>query len=329
MTNKDLIYPIKFTPILQQKIWGGNKLISGFNKKSDLSNIGESWELSGVDSYISKVANGHFKGKLLTELIERYKGSLVGEKIYTKFGNEFPLLFKFIDAADDLSIQLHPNDVLAKERHSSFGKTEMWYVLSAEKDSKLYAGFNKKINQKEYLTYFKNGKILDVIHIDKVQKGDAFFIEVGTIHAIGKGILIAEIQQTSDITYRIYDWDRVDSNGKGRELHTDLALDALNFNKVGSCKLKYDNYINTPNNIYSCKYFTTNKIKTKDNYKRNLKKISSFVVYMCVEGIGTISVEGNKENIQKGETVLIPAQVIEVAFTTTNNLELLEIYINE
>lgn len=299
MENKELIYPIKFIPILQQKIWGGNKLVTEFNKESDLSNIGESWELSGVENFVSIVANGNLAGKTLTELIETHKGDFVGEKVYKNFGNEFPLLFKFIDASDDLSIQLHPNDELAKIRHNSFGKTEMWYVLSADENARLYAGFSKKMDREIYLNHFNKGEILDVIHVDEVKKGDAFFIEVGTIHAIGKGILIAEIQQTSNITYRIYDWDRVDTQGNGRELHTDLALDALDFSKIGTCKLTYEHQENTSNQIYSCQYFTTNKLNITQEINRNISNNDSFIVYMCVEGEGSVFVGGNNENLQK------------------------------
>lgn len=299
MENKELIYPIKFIPILQQKIWGGNKLVTEFNKESDLSNIGESWELSGVENFVSIVANGNLAGKTLTELIETHKGDFVGEKVYKNFGNEFPLLFKFIDASDDLSIQLHPNDELAKIRHNSFGKTEMWYVLSADENARLYAGFSKKMDREIYLNHFNKGEVLDVIHVDEVKKGDVFFIEVGTIHAIGKGILIAEIQQTSNITYRIYDWDRVDTQGNGRELHTDLALDALDFSKIGTCKLTYEHQENTSNQIYSCQYFTTNKLNITQEINRNISNNDSFIVYMCVEGEGSVFVGGNNENLQK------------------------------
>ena len=322
-----ILYPIKFKPILQQKIWGGNKLITELNKKSNILNIGESWEISNVDNFVSKVVNGELKGDSLTALIRQFKGKLVGEKVYRVFRDKFPLLFKFIDANDDLSIQLHPNDKLAKKRHNSFGKTEMWYVVNAGNDSKLYAGFSRKINQEVYLKNFNQGDILDVIHVDKVKKGDAFFIDAGTIHAIGKDILIAEIQQTSDITYRIYDWDRVDSEGKQRELHTNLALEALDFSKVGSCKLDYNIEVNKPNQIYSCKYFTTNKLKINNSLNRDIKAIDSFIVYMCIEGEGAISVEGRKEKIKKGETLLIPGVANYVNISTDNEVNLLEVYI--
>lgn len=321
------LYPVKFSPILQEKIWGGNKLVRLFNKRSNKVKIGESWELSGVKDNISIVSNGEYTGLSLTKLVENYKSDFIGGSVYNVFGNEFPLLFKFIDAADDLSIQLHPNDQLAKERHNSFGKTEMWYVLDVDEKSKLYAGFNQELNKEEYLKYFDKGELLDLIHVDEVKKGDAFFIEVGTIHAIGKGILIAEIQQTSDITYRVYDWDRVDANGQGRELHTELAIDALDFNKIGTCKVDYNNYKNISNQIYSCQYFTTNKLNIENKLDRNISQIDSFVVYMCVEGSGSIKVNNQVEKMIKGETVLIPAIAKEVFLESNDIFELLEVYI--
>lgn len=323
----ELCYPIKFKPILKEKIWGGEQLMTKFNKKSTSKTIGESWELSGVENDISVVENGALKGTNLPTLIEKYTSAFVGDTVYKKFGNQFPLLFKFIDAKENLSIQLHPNDQLAKERHQSFGKTEMWYVLEAEKPAKLYAGFNRPLNKNTYLEAFNKGKILDIICTDAVQKRDAFFIEVGTIHAIGKGVLIAEIQQTSDITYRVYDWDRTNQKGEARELHIEAAMDAFDFNKIGSCKLAYQNTVNTPNTIFSCNYFTTNKLNIKSSITRNIDQIDSFIVYMCVEGSGSIETHGKKERLQKGETVLIPAFCNQLVICSTNNLELLEVYI--
>lgn len=325
--KKEFIYPIKFTPILQHKIWGGNKLKAQFGKVSDVENIGESWELSGVENHTSVVSNGVLQGLSIVDLIKKYTVDLVGEKTYKQFGASFPLLFKFIDAAEDLSIQLHPNDTLAKERHNSFGKTEMWYVLDTDKDAQLYAGFNQQLDKKSYVEAFDKGRILDVLHIDKVRKGDAFFIEVGTVHAIGKGILIAEIQQTSDVTYRIYDWDRTDDNGDSRELHTDLAMEALDFSKVGSCKLNYNNEVNIPNEIYNCKYFTTNKLILDKGLIRDISSIDSFIVYMCIEGNTLITVNNRTEEIRKGETFLIPAAASQVVFSKVNQVSFLEIFI--
>ncbi len=322
-----LEYPIKFTPILKKKIWGGNALVGKFNKKSTKKNIGESWEISGVDEDVSVVSNGELRGVNLNELIREFKGDLVGEKVFDNFGDKFPLLFKFIDAKENLSIQLHPNDELAAKRHNSFGKTEMWYVMHSEENSELYAGLTKKLSKEEYLDYFHKGELLDIIHIDEVSRGDSYFIEVGTIHAIGAGIVLAEIQQTSDVTYRIYDWDRVDSNGNSRELHTDLAIDAIDLSKIGSCKLHYCNKINEVNNVLDCKYFTTNKLFVSDSIYRDYKELDSFIVYMCVSGRGQIVVGDKIEYLEQGNTVLIPAFVKSASICNLFNFELLEVYI--
>ena len=319
-------YPIKFTPILKDKIWGGEKLKTVLNKETSLNNIGESWELSSVDGDISQVSNGALKGQLLTQLIENYKGDLVGEKVYEQFGNKFPLLFKFIDAKENLSIQLHPNDEIAKKLHNSFGKTEMWYVMDADESSELNIGFSEKMTPEKYKQAIENKNILGKLNFEKVSKGDSFFIKEGLVHAIGAGCLIAEIQQTSDITYRIYDWDRVDDQGNERELHTDLALEALDYNAVGANKCQYVKENNQPSNIATCEYFTTNYIKINDLFTRDLSSITSFTVYICVGGAGTISMGTENETIKRGETVLIPANAREVSIKTSE-IELLEVFI--
>ena len=224
------LYPLKFTPIAKETIWGGNKLQQELNKDfSSERKIGESWEISGVTNDISVVANGELKGKNLSELIQEYAEQLLGKKNVQKFGSEFPLLIKFIDANDVLSIQVHPDDELAKERHNSFGKTEMWYVLGAEKESNLIVGFNQEVDQNLYQKKLKEGKLEEILNLEKVEKGSTYFIPAGRVHAIGKGILVAEIQQTSDVTYRIYDYNRKDDQGNTRELHTEWALDAIDY----------------------------------------------------------------------------------------------------
>ena len=319
-------YPIKFNPILKDKIWGGEKLKTVLNKETSLKNIGESWELSSVDGDISQVSNGVLKGQLLTQLIEEYKGDLVGEKVYEQFGNKFPLLFKFIDAKENLSIQLHPNDEIAKKLHNSFGKTEMWYVMDADESSELNIGFSEKMTPEKYKQAIENKNILEKLNFEKVSKGDSFFIKEGLVHAIGAGCLIAEIQQTSDITYRIYDWDRVDDQGNERELHTDLAIEALDYNAVGANKCEYKKEENTPSNVASCEYFTTNYIKIDDLFTRDLSSIESFTVYICVGGQGTIQIGDNTEKVKRGETVLIPANTKEIKIKASE-VELLEVYI--
>ena len=319
-------YPIKFRPILQEKIWGGNKLRDILNKKTDKENVGESWEISGVKDFISEVSNGSEEGKKLTDLIKEYKAELMGKEIYKRFGDDFPLLIKFIDAKTDLSVQLHPNDALAKQRHDSFGKTEMWYVMQADEGSKLNIGFNKNTNKEEYVNHLENKKILDILNFEEVDKGDSVFINTGKVHAIGGGILLAEIQQTSDITYRIYDWDRVDKEGNSRELHTELALDAIDFEKKDDYKLEYEHVENQSSEIASCEYFTTNYLPVKGKLTKNLSNLDSFVIYMCVSGEAKITIGSNSEELKAGESVLIPANTNEVEISA-ESAELLEVYI--
>ena len=317
-------YPIKFEPILKEKIWGGSKLMTKFNKKSTLKNIGESWEISDVEGSVSVISNGKFAGKTLREIIETYKDNLVGKNNYANFGNNFPLLIKFIDAKKDLSVQVHPNDELAKKRHNSFGKTEMWYIMQADRESRLILGFKHAITPQKYLDLLEEKKIMSVLNEVPVQKGDAFFIAPGTVHAIGSGIVLAEIQQTSDITYRIYDFDRVDKQGNERELHTELAVEAINFSDKIETSYKYSNFLNSLNTVVKCKYFTTNFIHVIGEKELDYSKTDSFVIFMCVQGNATISIDEYSENINFGETVLIPAAVDKVVIAS-KNCKLLEV----
>ena len=319
-------YPIKFRPILQDKIWGGSKLKDILKKQTNRDQVGESWEISGVEGNISVVDNGTEAGKDLKSLIGEYKGKLVGEKIYSQFGDDFPLLIKFIDAKTDLSVQLHPGDELARQRHNSFGKTEMWYIMQADKGSRLNIGFKEDLDKREYIQSLEEGKITEVLNFEEVEKGDSFFINTGKVHAIGGGILLAEIQQTSDITYRIYDWDRTDSEGNSRELHTALALDAIDFEKKDDYKLEYDKKENTSTEIASCEYFTTNILPVKGNVIKDYSQLDSFVIYMCVKGEVKVGLNGNTESFKKGESLLIPAIAQQVEIEA-ENAELLEIYI--
>jgi mannose-6-phosphate isomerase len=318
-----LFYPLLFEPIFKERIWGGTKLKEVLNKSFDGSQIGESWELSTVDNDISVVVNGAFEGLNLNQLIEKYPTEVLGIKTIQYFGNNFPLLFKFIDAKEDLSIQVHPNDALAKERHNSFGKTEMWYVMQADDNARLVVGFKDKTNKKEYQEHLENKTLVAVLNEAPVKEGDAFFLETGTVHAIGAGVLIAEIQQTSDITYRLYDWDRVDANGVGRELHTDLALDAINFEPTNT-KLYYEVVKNKSVNLVECPFFKTNILQISDIY--NWKKTKeSFTVLMCTEGSFTINMLHFKAEFKKGDTILIPA-IID-SFDIIGEASLLEITI--
>ena len=319
------LYPLKFHPILKDKIWGGQKLARLLGKNSDSDKVGESWEISDVDGDESVVSNGSLKGKSLKQLIETHQQDLIGHKNYKTFKNKFPLLIKFIDAKEDLSIQLHPNDVLARERHNSFGKTEMWHVMHADDDSNLIVGFNQEVNKTKYLQHLKDKSLTEILNFDKVKKGDTYFIEVGRVHAIGAGVLLAEIQQTSDITYRVYDWDRVDDQGKSRELHNDLAIDAIDFDMKDDFRVAYEKAKNTSNQMVSCQYFTTNYIHL-DSEIAKTNTFDSFIIYICTEGEARIKVYSSEETLKKGETILMPA-CIEDFKISSENAELLEVYV--
>ena len=322
------LYPLKFKPILKERIWGGNKLKAVYGKPGKCEMCGESWEISAVPGDVSMVENGFLKNNDLVELIEIYMGDLVGDNVYEKFGLDFPLLIKFIDANDDLSIQVHPDDNLALKRHQSFGKTEMWYVMDVNADAGLISGFNKQITREEYLNHLNDGTLRKILSKIPVNKGDAFFIPAGRVHAIGAGILLAEIQQTSDITYRIYDWDRVDASGKPRELHNDLALDAIDYKYYDDVKTAYTDKDNTPVKIAQCQYFTTNKIVFTKMLERDYIEIDSFVIYVCCDGAFDIVYNDNEKiEVGKGQTVLLPAIFKNVKLIPKLSAEILEVYI--
>lgn len=318
------LYPLQFEPILKERIWGGTKLKTHLNKPIASEITGESWEISTVENDVSIIANGVFKGKLLNELINDFPEQVLGTKVFEQFGKQFPLLFKYLDAREDLSIQVHPNDELAAKRHNSFGKTEMWYVMQADDEARLIVGFKEKSSSEEYIKHLENKTLLNILDTKKVKKGDVFFLETGTVHAIGAGTVIAEIQQTSDITYRLYDFDRVDANGNTRELHVDLALEAINYDKVEAQK-EYLKIENTSNEVVDCSYFTTNFIPLNGNLNVN-KNQNSFTVYMCVDGDFELILNEEKYSYKKGDTVLIPASLTD--FQLSGKGSLLEIYIS-
>jgi len=323
------LYPLKFRPIFKERIWGGTKLSTLLNKSLTIPRCGESWELSGVQDDISVVLNGFLKGNNLEEMIEIYMGELVGEKIYDKFGTEFPLLIKYIDANDKLSIQVHPDDELSKERHGAYGKTEMWYVLAADEGAELISGFNRTIDRDSYLIALQNGKLENLLQMDPVKAGDVFFIPAGRVHGIGKGIVVAEIQQTSDVTYRIFDYNRVDDKGQARELHTELALDAINFKHFKDGHTSYQESPDEAVELVKCNYFTTNLLHLTKELERDFSKIDSFVIYLCFEGSYTLTWESESIQVQKGETILVPASIENFSITPSGgkDAKLIEVYI--
>ena len=322
-----MLYPLKFHPILKKKIWGGEKL--AYKSEEHEESIGESWEISAVEDNISVVSNGILADNDLQELIEVYMGDLVGDHIYEKFGIEFPLLIKYIDANDDLSIQVHPDDETAKERHNAYGKTEMWYVVDADKGAKLRSGFSEQITPKEYKERVLNNTITDVLQEYEIKPGDVFFLPAGRVHSIGAGAFIAEIQQTSDITYRIYDFNRKDANGKTRELHTDLAREAINYEVLDDYRTKYEAVKDEPVELVACPYFTTSVYDMTEEISCDYSELDSFVIFICMEGACKIKDnEGNELKVGAGESILLPATTQDVTITPeAGNVKLLETYV--
>lgn len=321
------LYPLKFVPILKPAIWGGKKLGTALNKPTgDIETCGESWEISGVEGSTSEVRNGSLKGAKLTDIIQKYKGALVGNKVWQKFGNQFPLLIKFIDANQDLSIQVHPNDALAKKRHNSFGKTEMWYVIEAEDGASLISGFNKATNKDEYLDFFNSGRLTELLNREQATNDDVFFLPAGRVHTIGRGLLIAEIQQSSDITYRIFDFNRVDKDGKKRELHVDEALDAIDFRFYNDYKTIYDQHQSQVELALS-NYFVCNRILTNTPISKNYGNIDSFVILMVLAGSGELRTAHATYAYAKGDTYLIPASIDGLKIIPDSLSKMLEIYL--
>lgn len=323
------MYPLKFEPILKQTLWGGDKIIPFKHLNETLPNVGESWEVSAVEGSESVVANGPDKGMTLPEMVRKYKEELVGEGNYNRFGAKFPLLIKFIDAKLDLSIQVHPDDALAKKRHNSFGKNEMWYVIAADKGAKLISGFAKEITPKEYKERVHDGTFAEVLQTCDIQPGDVFYVPAGRVHGIGAGAFVAEIQQTSDITYRIFDYNRKDKDGKTRELHTAQAVDAINFADVqDDFRTGYERLQNEPVEVVACPYFTTSVYDMTEEITCDYSELDSFVIFICVEGAcRLVDNENNEVALQAGETVLLPASTQEVKIVPDKSVKLLETYV--
>ena len=322
------LYPLKFHPILKNIIWGGDEIAKFKNLENEKAGIGESWEISAVEDNVSIIKNGDLAKTHLDALIHQAKGKLVGKKVFDKFANKFPLLIKFIDARDDLSIQVHPDDLLAKERHNSFGKTEVWYIVKAEPGAFIYSGFKEKITPEQYVEKVANNTFTDTLKKHYVQEGDVYFIPAGRVHAIGRGCFVAEIQQTSNITYRIYDYNRKDDNGNTRELHTELAKDAIDYTVYDSYKTEYKSKLNKTIELVSCNYFTTSLLELDKPLEKDISKIDSFIIYMWLEG--SCELEDNKQNkimLSRGETILVSADTLKITITPSSKTKLLETFV--
>lgn len=317
----------KFEPILKETIWGGKRIASFKRIKTDKTDIGESWELSGVPGNESVVADGPDKGKTLPQLIEEYGASLLGERNYSKFNGTFPLLVKFIDARDDLSVQVHPDDAMAQRHGHKYGKTEMWYVLEASPGARLANGFNREVEPSDYARLVETGDILDVLNFNKIRPGEVFFIPAGRVHAIGKGAFVAEIQQTSDDTYRIYDYHRKGADGKERELHTELAAEAINFKDVGGSPVSYTLRPDIPVNVVTSPFFTANVLDIDHDMMRDYSEWDTFVIIVATKGKATLTCGNSSMEIEQGETILIPANANSLSIEPHGHFQALETYI--
>lgn len=320
-----MLYPLTFKTIFKDKLWGGQKIKTVLGKDfGELPNCGETWEISGVKGNVSVVDTGELAGRSLRDLIAEYKGRLVGNRVYEKFGDEFPLLVKFIDANDDLSIQVHPDDKLAKQRHDSFGKTEMWYIMQSDPGSTLITGFNQEVTRELYQKSFNEGKLTDILNREEAEAGDVFFLPAGRVHTIGKGLLLAEIQQTSDVTYRIYDFDRKDAEGNTRELHVEAALDAIDYKFYDEYKTNYSPVGDELVDVVSCEYFDTRKMALTTPMSRDYSEVDSFVIVVVVEGAGSMETEAGSIDVKAGQALLIPAELKGVTYLPNAELTVLE-----
>lgn len=315
----------KFKPLLKQTIWGGDKIIPFKHLSASMENVGESWEISGVKDNETIVSNGEQQGKMLNQLVCELKGRLVGEENYQRFGDEFPLLIKFIDARRDLSIQVHPDDETARRQGKRRGKTEMWYALASAPGALLYNGLKQKITPEEYKQMVENGSITDALARYEVHEGDVFFIPAGRIHSIGAGCFVVEIQQTSDVTYRIYDFKRKDKDGNYRVLHTQQASESIDYTVLDNYRTKYTPMKNEGVQIVSCPYFTTAVYDLDEPMTLDYSELDSFVILIAVKGEGVITCKDEKMDFREGDTVLLPAttEYIEIGGT----VKFLETYI--
>lgn len=328
-----MLYPLKFKPRVKERIWGGQAILKKKGKivarlsKDKL--YGESWDLSSVKGDVSVVANGFLKGNNLEEIIEVYMGELIGEENFEKYGLEFPLLVKYLDCNDKLSVQVHPNDELAEERHNSFGKTEAWYVVDCKPGAAIYLGFkNLELTREEYIAAVAESRLEELLNRVEVKPGDVFFIPAGTVHALGAGIEVVEVQQTSDVTYRIYDWDRVDTSGKGRELHTALAVDAIDFEADAELlHRKYELTKGGAATVIESSYFTMTLHDVDGEKLLDRASLDSFIIYIALNGSAQVIADGVEESLEEGEVMLIPAEVSEIEIN--GNAKLMEVYISK
>ena len=321
------LYPLCFVPNYHYRIWGGDKLQKILKKKTSQNQVGESWELSAVENSETEVAEGELKGHLLSEILVAYKETLVGEKVWNQFGASFPLLFKFIDAQKPLSVQVHPDDEWAQKHHNSFGKNEMWHILHADEGAELILGFKKEISADNFKKQIESGTLEDSLQRVPVKSGESFYIPTGLVHAIGAGVLLAEIQQTSDITYRIYDYNRIDAKtGATRDLHIEQALAVADRTPTMQAAIRHNKKKNTSNKIVDSPYFTTNYLPVEGTIEKDYQDLDSFVVLLGIEGDSELIFQNKNYTLYKGRLLLLPASLDRIQIKA-EKATLLEVYI--
>ena len=325
--NQSVLYPLKFKPIFKDKIWGGRKIkeVLGMDY-GPLPNCGEVWLLSGLWDEQSEIANGDFEGDEINDLVETFMGDLVGESVFDKYGEQFPLLLKIIDANDWLSVQVHPDDALAEKRGLGNGKTEMWYVMQADEDAELVTGFNREMTRMDYVEVLETNTLQEVLNHEQVEAGDVFFIPAGRVHALGPGIMVAEIQQTSDTTYRIYDWDRINEAGMSRELHIPQSVEAIDGTMPDDYKIRVPNVMNRTVSVIDTQYFVTNLLQLQGEMEKDYSNLDSFVILLCTNGNFTLKWENGAIFVNQGECVLIPNLIKKVTIRAEQYCKLLEVY---
>lgn len=318
--------PLKFNALLKQTIWGGDKIIPFKHLDEKLDKVGESWEVSGVKDNETIVSEGEYKGQSLNSVVKDLKGDFVGVENYKRFGDEFPLLIKFIDARQQLSIQVHPTDEIAHKQGKERGKTEMWYIMDSDKDAKLRSGLKQEITPEQYKEMVENDTITDAIAEYSVKEGDCFFLPAGRIHSIGAGCFLAEIQQTSDVTYRIYDFKRKDKNGNERQLHTKEAAECINYHVESNYRTEYTPLQNQGVSLVHCPYFNTAVYDLTEPMTIDYSELDSFVILIGIKGEGKIvDNEGNETSLKAGETMIVPATTKSIKVNGT--IKFLETYV--
>lgn len=323
------IYPLKFLPLFKQRVWGGNKIAKELGVDySPLPSCGELWCLSGLPEQETVVANGFLAEATISEVIEMYTDELLGEENYAEFGLDFPLLLKILDANDNLSVQVHPDDDYAQKHALGNGKNEMWYVLQADKDAQIFNGFNKNMTKAEIINRVRDNNLVEVLNCTNAEKGDLFYIPAGLVHSLGKGCLVAEVQQSSDTTYRMYDWGRTDKDGKARTLHLEQALQVIDLKgRNHNGKVHYHRDNDKTNNMLTTPYFTVNHIHCLQGLKKDYSGLDSFVIYFCVGGAGLIETESGRIPLNAGEAMMLPAICQAASIQPKGSIEILEIFI--